>query len=54
MGIVKFFCECGKEIWQELDAHRKDMTILEAEKLASCSDCLLKKLREQDKKGELT
>jgi len=46
-GTVKFFCKCGKEIWQELDDGQKGMSIRHAEMVLICSDCLLEKLRKE-------
>jgi len=48
---IKFFCDdCGKEIFQELDKDKKEMTtIAEIERTCLCSDCLLKKLRKKSK-----
>jgi len=46
MGKVKIFCDCGKEIWQELP-DKDDYKIGYIEKQAECSDCILKRLREE-------
>lgn len=44
----KWFCnECGVEIWEMLDEYIKNSeTIAEAEKRCICSDCLLKKYKD--------
>lgn len=47
MGKVKIFCECGKEIWQELpDWKKKSLTIWQLERFAMCSDCILEEVKE--------
>lgn len=43
MGNVKFFCDCGREIWQELEFLRTD-SVEELNELIVCSDCLLSKI----------
>lgn len=42
-GKVRFFCACGKEMWEELNEwDRKHLTIQEAEETCICADCLIK------------
>jgi len=46
---VKFFCKtCNKEIWKGMPQTMKETTtIAEAENQCECSDCLLKRHREE-------
>jgi hypothetical protein len=42
-GKVRFFCSCGKEMWQELpEIDKNTLTIQAAEETCICSDCLIK------------
>lgn len=42
MAKVKIFCDCGKEIWQELQSYqKKHMSLSKVEENAICSDCFL-------------
>ena len=52
MGKVKFFCSCGKELWQLLsEEDKKTLTIEDAELTCICSDCIIKEEHEaRDKK----
>jgi len=41
-GKVRFFCACGKEIWEGLpDWDKEHMSIKHAEETCECSDCIL-------------
>jgi hypothetical protein len=55
-GKVRFFCSCGKELWESLDDSTKQyLTIAEAEEEAMCADCLLaneKKAQEEEAHDE--
>ena len=54
MGKVKFFCDCGKEIWQEMEQYRKDiLTIAAAENGARCADCFLRDWRKKALRDDL-
>ena len=46
-GKVRFFCACGKEMWESLNEwDRKHLTIQAAEETCICSDCLIKEEEE--------
>ena len=48
MSRVRFFCDCGKEIWDELPEYQKStLTIAEAEASCICSDCILNRVIER-------
>ena len=49
MGKVRFFCDCGKEIWKGMgEDEKRYITIKYAEDMCICSDCVLKKIRERE------
>jgi hypothetical protein len=51
MGKVRFFCECGKEIWQDISVERKHyLTIKLAEDFAVCSDCVEERIKARSSK----
>ena len=43
MGRVRFFCDCGKEMWVDMSREdKRRMTIIDAEEMCVCSDCMRK------------
>jgi len=47
MGKVKFFCSCGKELWQDLSKEDKKLLTIEiAEETCICADCIIKEEHE--------
>ena len=43
MAIIRIYCECGKEIFQDMpEQMRKTTTIWFLEQVAQCSNCLMK------------
>ena len=47
MGKVKFFCSCGKELWEDLSKEDKKLLTIEiAEETCICSDCIIKEEHE--------
>lgn len=50
---AKWFCnKCGEEIWTNLESYMKNDTVNDMEKKCLCSDCMLKKYKNENKGDE--
>ena len=48
MGVVKIFCDCGKEIWAQMDKYDRDnATVKHLEETAECADCVMTRVLAQ-------
>ena len=47
MGRVKFYCDCGKELFVLMpeEMKRETTTIKDLERTATCSDCILEEAK---------
>ena len=49
MGRVKFYCDCGKELFVLMpeEMKREVTTIKDLERTATCSDCILEEAKKE-------